>query len=245
VLVHASNVLGTRIDAKAIAAAVRERNPRTLVLLDGTQHAPHASVDVADLGVDAYFFAPYKTFSTVGVCFVWLGERMADLEHERLNGTAGRNWNLGTRDGGGYAAWSAVVDYLAWLGGEVGASVMNRRERVAAAMTTIEAHEAALTQHAIDGMSRIEGLKLFGIPHGDERRDAVLSFAIDHLPADEIVTRMAAMKIAVHDRKHDAYCGHILKAVGAPNVVRMSLAHYNTVSEVDAFLEVLRQIRRA
>jgi selenocysteine lyase/cysteine desulfurase len=56
---HASNVLGTIHDIKAIAEAVHTV-PGALMCVDGVAYAPHRPIDVRDLGVDFYAFSWYK-----------------------------------------------------------------------------------------------------------------------------------------------------------------------------------------
>lgn len=242
VFIHASNVIGTRVDARAVVDQVRRRNPKTLILLDGTQHAPHGPIDVETLGVDAYCFAPYKTFSVPGTCFSWLSDRMVQLDHPRLDGTPLNQWELGTRDPSGFAAWSEVAEYLCWLGSTVDPNSTDRRARVISAMTAIEGHESALTKHMLDGLASIPGLRLYGFPEADERREAVFAVAMDRTPASELVSALSQRTIFVHDRKHDVYSGHVLKAIGAPDCVRISLAHYSTTNEIDALTAALVEL---
>ncbi|EGS23615.1 uncharacterized protein CTHT_0003100 [Thermochaetoides thermophila DSM 1495] len=59
---HASNILGTIHNIKAIAKAVHDRCPKALVCVDGVAYAPHGKIDVKDLGVDLYSFSWYKVF---------------------------------------------------------------------------------------------------------------------------------------------------------------------------------------
>lgn len=242
VFIHVSNVIGTRVDAQEVVNQVRRRNPQTLILVDGAQRAPHGPVDVEQLGADAYCFAPYKTFSVLGTCFAWLSDRMVQLDHPRLDGTPLTTWELGTRDPSGFAAWSEAVAYLLWLGSVVDPSSTDRRARINSAMISIEQHESALTAQFIDGLSSIPGIRLFGVPDAGERRDAVFAVTMDGMTAGELVIALGARGIAVHDRKHDAYSGHVLEAIGAPDCVRISMAHYNTKDEIDALLAVLEEL---
>jgi selenocysteine lyase/cysteine desulfurase len=242
VFIHASNVIGTRVDAGEVVDQVRRRNQQALILVDGAQRAPHGPIDVEQLGADAYCFAPYKTFSVLGTCFAWLSDRMVQLDHPRLDGTPVTTWELGTRDPSGFAAWSEVVAYLLWLGSVVDPNVTDRRARIVSAMTSIEQHESALTAHMIDGLSSIPGIRLFGVPDASERREAVFAVTMDGMTAGELVIAMGARGISVHDRKHDAYSGHILEAIGAPDCVRISMAHYNTTDEIDALLAALDEL---
>jgi selenocysteine lyase/cysteine desulfurase len=56
---HASNILGTIHDVKAIAEVVHTV-PGALLCIDAVAYAPHRQVDVTALGVDFYCFSYYK-----------------------------------------------------------------------------------------------------------------------------------------------------------------------------------------
>jgi selenocysteine lyase/cysteine desulfurase len=56
---HASNILGTINDVKAIADIVHTI-PGALIVVDGVAYAPHRQIDVKELGVDFYAFSWYK-----------------------------------------------------------------------------------------------------------------------------------------------------------------------------------------
>jgi selenocysteine lyase/cysteine desulfurase len=242
VCIHASNVVGTRVNIGAVAEEVRRRNPRTLILIDGSQHAPHGLIDVESLGIDAYCFAPYKVFSILGTCFAWLSQRLAMREHPRLLDTPIATWELGTRDPAAFHAWSAVVDYLVWLSTRLNPAIADRRNHVIRAMSAIDQHERALAQQLLVGFTRIPRLKLLGVPEADERREAVFAFSIDGLESSVVNRALADRGIFVHVRRHDAYSGHLLDALHAPDCIRASLAHYNSPEEVDSLLRALAEI---
>lgn len=63
---HASNILGTIHDIKALADAVHEVKD-ALFCVDGVSYAPHRSIDVKALGVDFYAFSWYKVFRTANL----------------------------------------------------------------------------------------------------------------------------------------------------------------------------------
>jgi selenocysteine lyase/cysteine desulfurase len=242
VCIHASNVIGTRINIGAVAEEVRLRNPRTLILIDGSQHAPHGLIDVGTLGVDAYCFAPYKVFSTTGTCFAWLSQRLATREHPRLLDTPVTTWELGTRDPAAFGAWSAVVDYLVWLSTQLDSAKKDRRKHIIRAMTAIDQHERALAQQLLTGVAGIPKLKLLGVSEADERREAVFAFSIEGLEAALVNRALIDRGIFVHVRRHDAYSGQLLDALQAPDCIRASLAHYNSPQEIDSLLEALVEI---
>ena len=248
VFIHASNITGTKHDAAVVVRAIRRRAPQAVIIADGAQHAQHGMIDVDALEVDAYLFSAYKAFSKAGLTFAYVGPRVARLPHPRLRGKAEDCWELGTRDASGYAAFSAVVDYLCWLAQRCGKPCENRRQGIREAMRAIEAHEIALTDRLFNGTERLpgllrmDGIELYGDPAASDKREAVFALNIAGLDAGEAVERYGENGIVVHDRQRDAYSGHTLTAMGVTSCVRVSLAHYNTTEEVDAFLDVTRRI---
>ncbi|KAI9647567.1 hypothetical protein NHQ30_003952 [Ciborinia camelliae] len=60
-LTHASNILGTIHDIRAISALVHTI-PGALLCVDGVAYAPHRPIDVQSLGVDFYAFSWYKVY---------------------------------------------------------------------------------------------------------------------------------------------------------------------------------------
>ena len=241
--IHASNITGTVLDAARIIREARRIKPDLVVVIDGTQHAPHGPVDVEALGCDAYCFAPYKILGKVGIGFGWIADRIAALPHDRLLGKPFENWNLGTQEPAAYACWTAVVDYLAWLGQRSTGS-SDRRTRIVAAMNLAAQHERALLKRALQGGGTRRGLLamphvvLHGYADQTSGHDCVLAFNIEGLAAPEAVQRYRDAGVVVHHRASDAYSKHVLRALGVESLVRCSALHYNTPAEVDRFLEV-------
>ena len=250
VCIHASNILGVKNDVPAIADAARARNPRTLFLADGAQHAQHGPVEAGAWGVDAYFIAAYKVFSKPGMSFTGGGPRLAALPHWKLDGHPQRQWQLGTADIGGFAAFSAAIDYLCWLGATCAPSTegADRRARLCAAMAAIASHETALTHRMLDadgdppGLLGLPAVRLLGDPTVGPGRESVFSIEIAGLDVDAVTRRFRDAGVIIHTRKNDAWSGHTLRALGTDACVRVSLAHYNTLEEVAVFLGILREM---
>ncbi|MDB6095465.1 MAG: nitrogen fixation protein NifS [Verrucomicrobia bacterium] len=249
-IIHASNITGGQSDLNEVVRQVRARAPQAIIVADGAQHTQHCLVDVAASGVDAYVFSAYKVFSKPGLAFAYLSPRLTKLPHAQLLGKPAADWDLGTRDPGGFAAFTCVVDYLSWLGTQADASISqrDRRSQLAAGMQAIAHHEAALSRRLLEGVEGLTGLArhprvtLHGQRDPVRGREAVFAFTIEGLTTGEIVQQFGNRGVIVHDRVTDAYSGHTLTALGVPEVVRVSLAHYNTPQEVETFLRVLAEI---
>ena len=56
-----------------------------------------------------------------------------------------------------------------------------------------------------------------------------------------MVAALREQGIRVHTRKDDHYSGNILKPLGLPSCVRVSLCHYNTLEEVAQFLAAMAE----
>lgn len=250
-VIHASNITGGRTRLREVVECIRTRAPRAIIIADGAQHVQHGLVDVAAAGVDAYVFSAYKAFSRPGFAFACLSPRLALLPHAQLLGKPSSDWDLGTRDPGGFAAFSRVVDYLCWLGREAAPETVSgatRRDLVRAAYAAIEAHESALSRLMVEGDGKRAGLRmhprvtLHGQQHHSKGREAVFAFSIDGVPTEKLVREFGRRRIVVHDRVSDAYSRHTLEELGIAEVVRVSLAHYTTPGEVARFLEALDSI---
>jgi cysteine desulfurase / selenocysteine lyase len=249
-VIHASNITGGKNDLKMIVEGVRRKAPDAVIIADGAQHVQHGVADVMDLGVDAYIFSAYKVFSSPGYGFAYLSPRIASLPHARLAGKQADEWDMGTRDHTAFACFTKVVEYLCWLGRRVSAegSAHNNRMLVKSAFRAIESHEMVLGQRLLNGITNLpgllrqEGVEIYGEKAVSHSREAVYAFCICGLNAKDAVKRFGSRGIIVHDRSSDAYSGHTMTRLGVDSIVRVSLAHYTSIAEVDCFLLALNEI---
>lgn len=245
-ILHTSPVTGMGVDVAAIASAIRDVAPDALIIVDGIQHASHGFIDIKGYGIDGYVISPYKVFSRHGYGIAWTSPRLNALPHDSLIGGPEGNWELGTRDTGAYATMSDVVAYFEWLGGQV-SDAQGRRARIEAAGAAIHQHEQALTNAMIHGTGNLAGLAQLpgvGIIGGADNpaREGLVSITLEGMDAPDLVTALRARGIRTHTRKADHYSGNILDPLGLPSAVRVSMCHYNTISEVAAFLQAMREI---
>jgi len=245
-ILHTSPVTGMAVDVPAIAAAIREAAPDCFIIVDGIQHASHGGIDIAGYGIDGYAISPYKVFSRHGYGVAWASERLTALPKEQLVGGPAANWEFGTRDTGSYATLADVVDYFAWLGGHFTGSG-DLRQQIEAAGKAIHAHEKTLTDAMLHGTGNLKGLAELpgvGIIGGIDNpaREGLVSLTVEGRDAAEVVSALREQGIRVHTRKDDHYSGNILKPLGLPSAVRVSLCHYNTMQEVAQFLAAMAEI---
>jgi selenocysteine lyase/cysteine desulfurase len=245
-ILHTSPVTGMGNDIAQIAKAVRAKAPEALIIVDGIQHACHGQIDLSGADVDGYVISPYKVFSRHGYGIAWASDRLTALAHDALVGGPDGNWELGTRDTGAYATISDVTDYFEWLGTQV-SDASEPRALIEAAGQAIHNHEQALTQAMIHGADNIPGLKdMPGVTilggSDNPAREGLVSFYSDALPTADIVAQLNVAGIRTHIRKADHYSGNILTPLGRPDCVRVSLAHYNSLTEVKTFLSAMQDM---
>ena len=245
-ILHTSPVTGMGMDLAGIVQAIRCISPDCLIIVDGIQHAAHGGVGIDALGIDGYAVSPYKMFSRHGYGVAWLSDRLSALPHDMLKDGPALNWEFGTRDTGSYATFSDVVDYLDWLGSELGGGP-DRAGRLAAAARGIHEHEAALCEAMINGTGNLKGLaELPGVTIlggvDNPAREGLVSITVDGMTGQEVVEALRQRGIRTHVRKADHYSGGILRPLGLETCTRVSLCHYNSRAEVAQFLTAMAEI---
>lgn len=246
---HGSNQTGAINNAEVLIKEARKIKPDLFTLVDAVQYAPHNPIDVEAIGSDAYVFGPYKAYCVKGIGFAHLSERLARLPHWKLDGKAETDWVLGSPAHPFYTAWTAVVDYLCWLGGHFTAST-DRREMIIAAKAAISGHMQALLHRAIFGTDELSGLAdlehitVCGMGNNLSDRLCIFLFRFDGLDSPQAADRFnREFGVRVSARVTDAYSRVPLQALGWPDAVRMCAAHYNTPEEIDLFLKASAKIK--
>jgi cysteine desulfurase/selenocysteine lyase len=105
-------------------------------------------------------------------------------------------------------------------------------------MATIQAHEAALTEHALARLARIEGLRIIGQA---PERGGVISFTVDGAHAHDIATLLDQNGIAVRAGTHCAE--PLMRRYGITSTTRASFGLYTTTREIDVLADTLDRVR--
>jgi cysteine desulfurase/selenocysteine lyase len=228
---HVSNVLGYLNPAKEIAAIARAAG--AVVVIDGAQGAPHAKIDVQDLGCDFYVFSGHKMLGPMGTGVVWgrrelleamppyhVGSNMAhdvDFEHAAFEHGA-QKFQAGTPDVAGPVGLAAAVRFFQ------------------AAGPLLQRHDDELVRHGLERLRRIPRLRLIG-PRQPENRVPVFTFVVDGHPAAAVAKALDARGIAV--RAGDMAALPLLKRFGTAEAVRASAYVYSTRADLDRLADAL------
>lgn len=232
---HVSNVLGTVNPVREMARMAHDAGAYFLV--DGAQSVPHFPVDVQELDCDFLAFSAHKLYGPTGVGVLYGkeellermppyqggGEMIARVTFEKT--TFERlpfKFEAGTPDYVGTHGLAAAIDYVASIG-----------------LDRIAAYEDQLTRHAMVRMREIEGMRFFGTVEG---KTSVVSFNVGRIHPMDLGTLLDHLGFAIRTGHH---CAQPLMArCGVEGMARVSFALYNTVEEIDRFVEALQRVVR-
>ncbi len=260
---YASNAVGTINPVKEIVRLAHAAG--ALAYVDAVHYGPHGLIDVAALDCDFLVCSTYKFFGPhMGVLF-GKREHLKRLRPYKVrpNTNAIPNcWEWGTLNHECIAGIAACVEYIADLGrralelcgdGRLGrpsgearpGGITTRRAAIEAAYAAIHEHESGLLQRIMAGLSKIPGLKIYGItdPARFHERCATLAIRIPgHTPL-ELSTKLGERGFFTWDGNYYALnLTEHLDVEKSGGFLRIGLVHYNTVEEIDRLLAALHEI---
>lgn len=247
---YSCNITGAVNDIPAFVRAARAIKPDLYIVVDAVQHVPHGVVDVEALDIDAMDFAPYKFFGLRGSGIGWVSERCAVLPHNRILCYSRDTWELGSTAPHLFANYSAIVDYVCWLGSQFLRSD-GRRELFVEGMHRIELQERALLHRALEGTGELPGLRHIPgvVVHCDNpdltQRDFILPISFENLDVTSAVKEYVKRGVYVFERKSPShYSKRIVESFGVDGVIRVSPIHCNSPEEIDRFLRASAEIAK-
>ncbi|HYE13827.1 MAG TPA: cysteine desulfurase-like protein [Pyrinomonadaceae bacterium] len=236
----ASNALGAITDLGRAARAARSVG--AYLFVDAVHSAPHILTDVRAMGCDFLVCSAYKFYGPhVGAMFC-REEFLRSLPFPKLQPApeAGpERAETGTQNHEGICGAAAAVDFLASL-----APGDTRRARLAAAFDALHERAAAQVRLMWEGLSGIEGVKLYGPAPGRPRTPTV-AFTVGGVASTEVARRLAARGLFVSHG--DFYAATVVErlGLGEEGLVRAGCACYTTDEEVERLVEGVREIARA
>ncbi len=255
---HVSNVLGTINDVRRLSLVVRRLAPQALVLVDGAQAVPHMPVDIDSIGCDFYVFTGHKMLGPTGIGVLWGrrellesmppflfgGEMISKVSFEKSS------WNelpwkfeAGTPDIAGAIGLGAAVDYLSKIG-----------------MNNVRKHEIELTSYALERLSKIDGVTIYGPRQslsrhseldsesrsrnefGMTNKAGVISFNIGDIHAHDVASILDSEGIAIRSGHHCAQ--PLMEFLGIESAARASFYLYNNVGEIDRLVEGVKKVKK-
>ncbi|WP_322923008.1 cysteine desulfurase [Paenibacillus campi] len=233
-VVYVSNVLGVVNPVKQIAEIAHRHG--AIMVVDGAQSTPHMKVDVQDLDCDFYALSSHKMCGPTGFGALY-GKRnlLADMEPIEFGGEMINDVGLYESDwkdapwrfeGGtpiisGAVGLAAAIDFLTEIG-----------------MDKIEEHEAHLANYAMERMSEIEGIHIYGPA---KRKVGIVTFNLDGVHPHDLATVLDTYGIAIRAGHH--CCQPLMRWLEASSTARASFYLYNNEQDVDRFIDALVQTK--
>lgn len=226
-----TNVLGYIAPIKEICAYAHERD--IIVCVDGAQSAPHMKIDVKDLDVDFFVVSAHKMCGPTGIGVLYgKYDLLQAMTPTRFGGgsnarfkscgivklkEAPEKFETGTPNIEGAIGFGAAVRYLEEIG-----------------MDAIHEHEIYLRNHAIKKLKEIEDVEIY-----NEDSTGPIAFNLKSVFCQDAGSLFNTHGIAVRSGQH---CAKILdEYLPVSQTLRATFYFYNTIEEVDAFVEVCKK----
>jgi cysteine desulfurase family protein (TIGR01976 family) len=245
--VHASNALGTINPVKQIAEMAHAAG--AIFVMDAVQSAPHVALDVQQIGCDVLLCSAYKFFGPhVGVMWARY-ELLEKLPAYKVRPSYDKppfRWETGTPSFETISGTAEAIRYLESLAGDQAIpGYQGRRLRLKQAFATLHEYEMELASHLVTGLQAIPGVHITGItdPARLQDRVATVIFSKDGYHPDQVAEHLAAHQIFVWSGNY--YAVEVMARLGRSDqgLVRVGAAHYNTIQELDHFLNVLSDLK--
>ena len=230
---HVSNAIGALNDVEGFIALAKENSAYSVI--DGAQAAPHMLVNVKNLQADFYAVSAHKCCGPTGIGVLFgrreLLERLPPwqgggdmIDRVSFSGTTYNElpWKFeaGTPNIADTIGFSAALRYLESID-------------FAAAI----AHEKKVHEYLIDSMLNRNTVDVLGNP---EQWVSVCSFNVKGSHPTDVGTLLDQLGVAVRTGHHCAM--PTMEYFGLPGTVRASVAFYNSIEEVDRFLDALDRV---
>lgn len=233
-ITHVSNALGTINPVKEIAEYAHSKG--AVVIVDGAQSVPHMKVDVRDINADFLVIAGHKLLAPMGIGVLYgkkdLLEKMPPIifggdmveyvyEQETTFNVLPYKFEAGTQNVEAAVGLSKAIDYLNEIG-----------------MDNVEKIEKELMSYAIEEISKLEYVKIYG-PKDIEKRGGVLSFEINGVHPHDVASIFDTFGVCIRAGNHCAQ--PLMRYMGINATSRASIYFYNTKEDIDRLIEAIKK----
>ncbi len=230
---YVSNTLGTIHPIKTIIDQAHKKG--AIVVIDGAQAVAHMPIDVTDLDCDFFVFSAHKVYGLTGLGILYGKQKWLEtmppyqtgggmVQHVTLRDTIYHDppykFETGTPPLASIVSFSEAIKFILQVG-----------------YARLAVHEESLLVYALAGLRRMQGVQLVGDP---THRAAIIAFNLINMHHLDVGLFLDAKGIAV--RTGHCCTQPLMDRLGIEGVVRISFALYNTIEEIDLFLEALQEI---
>lgn len=234
---HQSNVTGAV--APVAELVKRARAVGALVVLDACQSVPHMAVDFHALDVDFAAFSGHKMCGPSGVGALYGKAEILEKLPPFLTGGSmisvvtmeettfadiPQRFEAGTQMTSQVVGLGEAVKFLSEIG-----------------MDNISRHEHEITKYALEKLSKIKGLDIYG-PRTPESRGAAVNFAVKGIHPHDLGQVLDDHGVCIRVGHHCAWPVH--RELNAQSTARASFYLYNTIDEVDRLVEAIEAAKK-
>ncbi|MCT4697213.1 MAG: SufS family cysteine desulfurase [Candidatus Cardinium sp.] len=232
-LTYVSNTLGTINPIQTIIDQAHEKG--AIVVIDGAQAVAHMPINVTDLDCDFFVFSAHKMYGLTGLGILYGKKKWLEamppyqtgggmVKHVTLTDTIYHDppykFEAGTPPLAAIISFSEALNFM----GKVG-------------YARLASHETSLLAYALAGLARMPEVQLVGTA---THKVAIIAFNLTNMHHLDVGLWLDAKGIAV--RTGHCCTQPLMDRLGIEGVVRVSFAVYNTIEEIDLFLEALQEI---
>ena len=230
-ILHVSNALGTIVPIKELISISHKK--KIPVLVDGCQSVPHMKVDVQNLDADFYCFSGHKIYGPTGIGILYSkkyllekmlpyqggGEMISEVTFKKTTyQEPPHKYEAGTPNIVGSIALGTAIDYVKNINIE-----------------KIFQHEQNLLNYATDKIKSLNEVKIIGT---SKNKAGIISFIVKNTHPNDIGVILDNHGIAVRTGHH--CCQPLMQFYNIPATVRASFGLYNTLDEIDSFIDALK-----
>lgn len=235
---HVSNVLGT---INPIEKMIKKAHSvGAVAIIDSAQGVPHYPVDVKGLDVDFLVFSGHKMLAPMGIGVLYGKEKFLNsmppfltggemieyvYEQEATFAPLPNKFEAGTPNVGGAVGLAEAIKYINKTGYD-----------------TIQKQEAQLTRYALAELQKLPEIRVYGETSDGKDRSGVISFNVEGVHPHDTASILDADGIAIRAGHHCAQ--PLMKYMDVAATCRISFYFYNTIEEIDVFIQSLKKVRR-
>jgi cysteine desulfurase/selenocysteine lyase len=229
---HVSNTLGVINPVEDIIKIARLNN--ITVLVDGAQSVPHLKIDVKSIDADFFVFSGHKMYAPTGTGVLWMSKKWINsLQLSRSGGgtiktvsfekteyvEGALRFEPGTPNIEGVIGLAEAIKYMNHVG-----------------IDKIAKHEHTLLKYATELLNEFNEVEIYA---NHLEKAAVISFNVKGAHPFDVGTLLDKYGIAVRTGHH---CTQpLMNRFKIPGTVRASFGMYNTLEEINIFIEALQK----
>lgn len=237
--VHVSNVLGIKNDIKKLSD--RAHSVGAVIVVDGSQSAPHIPVDVQALGADFFAFSAHKMLGPMGFGVLFGRKELLESMPPFLSGgdmieyveeqsttyaEIPSKFEAGTQNVEGAAGLTAAIDYINAIG-----------------FAEIERIERQLIEYALPRLRELPFIELYGCDQSIlDRKTGIITFNVREVHPHDVSTILDLEGVAIRAGHHCAQ--PLTKYLKQNATCRASFYFYNTLDDVDRLIGALKKVRK-